>query len=163
MEVVSISFWSRLFSTGAGEVPNANASAPPGTVGPPDYTPGDPDQLDTSAFDDIPESRALPWLAPSPWSGYPSEWNTPSFNAQVGINKLIDISWTCVDLNSSILASMPVYRLRNGYIVPATNWMGNPDPEIYTSWQEFFKQLIWDYMLGEAFVLPYVTGADGYP
>jgi HK97 family phage portal protein len=41
--------------------------------------------------------------------------------------------------------------------------MVNPDPTIYSSWQEFAKQLFWDYHLGEAFVLPMATSADGAP
>ena len=31
--------------------------------------------------------------------------------------------------------------------------MNNPDPDLYTSWDEFTKQLFWDFQMGEAFVL----------
>lgn len=41
--------------------------------------------------------------------------------------------------------------------------MINPDPDIYTSWNEFAKQLFWDYLLGEAFVLSMAEGIDGMP
>lgn len=58
---------------------------------------------------------------------------------------------------------MPVYRMRNGQIMDSLSWMTNPDPLIYQTWNEFAKQLFWDYMLGEAFVLPMAQGADGYP
>ena len=34
---------------------------------------------------------------------------------------------------------------------------------IYTSWYEFAKQLFWEFMLGEAFVLPIERDTDGYP
>jgi HK97 family phage portal protein len=78
------------------------------------------------------------------------------------LNKLIDTAWNCLDLNSRVLASMPVYRMQSGQIVSPLSWMTNPDPDIYTSWQEFAKQLFWDYQMGEAFVLPMATGADGY-
>ena len=154
-----------MFSTGAGVVANPNNPPdPPGTVGSSTYTPGDPNQVDTSAFDNIPESRSLPWPTASPWSGWPAEWATPTFNTQLGLNKLIDIAWACIDLNSSVLAAMPVYRMRAGNVIPPTAWMTNPDPDIYTCWQEFAKQLFWDYMLGEAFVLPFATSrTDGYP
>ena len=154
-----------MFSTGAGVVANPNNPPdPPGTVGSSTYTPGDPNQVDTSAFDNIPESRSLPWPTASPWSGWPAEWSTPTFNTQLGINRLIDIAWACIDLNSSVLAAMPVYRMRAGNVIPPTAWMTNPDPDIYTCWQEFAKQLFWDYMLGEAFVLPFATSrTDGYP
>lgn len=58
---------------------------------------------------------------------------------------------------------MPVYQLKNGQIIPPETWMNNPDPTIYTCWQEFAKQLFWDYQMGEAFVLPFSTGSDGKP
>ena len=39
----------------------------------------------------------------------------------------------------------------------------NPDPDIYTSWEEFAKQLFWDYQLGEVFVLATARYATGWP
>jgi len=115
------------------------------------------------------ESRALPWIAPSPWSGYPAEWGAPGWHIAGGrgsggaMSRVVDAAWAAIDLNSSVLASMPVYRLRNGVITQPASWMANPDPTIYTSWQEFAKQLFWDYHLGEAFVLPMATSAAGLP
>jgi HK97 family phage portal protein len=42
--------------------------------------------------------------------------------------------------------------------------MTNPDPELYTSWQEFAKQLFWDYQAtGEAFVLSTARYMTGWP
>jgi HK97 family phage portal protein len=66
-------------------------------------------------------------------------------------------------LNASVLSTMPVYRTQAGRIVPPATWMMNPEPSIYTSWHEFAKQLFWDYMLGEAFVLPVAMFSDGFP
>lgn len=115
------------------------------------------------------EDRALPWIAPSPWSGYPSEWGTPAWNSAGGqgsggaMSRVVDAAWAAIDLNSSVLSSMPVYRLLNGVVTRPLPWMMNPDPTIYTSWQEFAKQLFWDYHLGEAFVLPMATSAAGFP
>jgi HK97 family phage portal protein len=40
--------------------------------------------------------------------------------------------------------------------------MRNPDPTIYTCWQEFARQLFWDYQMGEAFVMPW-DGNTGFP
>jgi HK97 family phage portal protein len=62
-----------------------------------------------------------------------------------------------------VLSTMPVYKTRSGEIVEPSTWMTNPDPSIYSSWHEFAKQLFWDYLLGEAFVLPVARGRDGYP
>jgi HK97 family phage portal protein len=76
---------------------------------------------------------------------------------------LVDTAWAALDLNSSVLSAMPIYRVRSGQVLPAVTWMTNPDPDIYTGWPEFFKQLVWDYQLGEAFVLRMASQADGWP
>jgi phage portal protein BeeE len=78
-------------------------------------------------------------------------------------NELVDIAWACLDLNASVLSTMPVYRTKGGAVIEPATWMTNPDPAIYSSWQEFAKQLFWDYMTGEAFVLPMTFFSDGWP
>lgn len=149
-------FWSWVMGGNAsGVTPNGN----PG----PAYNPGDPDMVDVSSFTDLPESRALPLLRPSPWSGYPESWATPGWETSHQTKSLVDVAWACIDLNSSVLSSMPVYRLRNGSVISSLSWMANPDPTVYASWQEFAKQLFWDYHLGEAFVLPMAHDSEGYP
>ncbi len=150
-------FWTRVFGTG-GVTPNSN---PPEAV-----TPGDPDGVDVSDFENLPEARSLPWIQPSTWSGYPANWNTPAFNTsqQRQMNNLIDLAWACADLNTNVLATMPVYRIRNGAVKESTTWMNNPDPTIYSSWQEFAKQLFWDYQVaGEVFILSMARDSSGYP
>jgi HK97 family phage portal protein len=79
------------------------------------------------------------------------------------MSRVVDAAWAAIDLNSSVLSSMPVYRLREGVVIQPSGWMANPDPTVYTSWQEFAKQLFWDYHLGEAFILPMATSAAGLP
>lgn len=148
-------FWAWMrngMTTPDGVAPNVN--------GPSSYSPGDSDGLEIVG--EPTEARSLPFPVPSPWDGWPGDWST-SFGAQTGLNRLIDTAWNCLDLNANILASMPVYRLVKGRIASPLGWMGNPDPTIYTSWEEFAKQLFWDYMLGEAFVLPMARRSDGYP
>ena len=156
-----MSFWSSLFSRETwGITPNAN----PGTsVGAPDWNPGDPDGVDLTAFDEPTESRALPRVLPSPWSGWPAEWAVPNWDFGSRYNELVDVAWTCLDLNASVLSSMPVYRTRGGQVIDPEAWMSNPDPAVYTSWHEFAKQLFWDFQLGEAFVLPMAHFSDGFP
>jgi HK97 family phage portal protein len=56
-----------------------------------------------------------------------------------------------------------VYRTVGGVIDAPLSWMVNPDPSIYTSWYEFAKQLFWEFMLGEVFVLPFERFTGGYP
>jgi HK97 family phage portal protein len=75
---------------------------------------------------------------------------------------LTDTAWTCLDLNSSVLASMPPYLVGAAASLD-TQWVSNPDPDIYTSWEEFAKQLFWDYQLGEAFVIATAWYASGWP
>lgn len=155
-----MSFWSRLFGSPnhSGITPNGNA---PATVGEPGWTPGDPDGVEFDGEETHSRGLALP--LPSPWSGWPENWSVPSWDFGSRFNELVDVAWSCLDLNASVLSSMPVYRVRSGEIIEATTWMRNPDPMIYTSWHEFAKQLFWDYMCGEAFVLPVARMSDGWP
>ena len=55
---------------------------------------------------------------------------------------------------------MPPYLVGASPSLPA-DWLNNPDPDLYTSWEEFAKQLFWDYQLGEAFVLATARYANG--
>lgn len=158
-------FWSNLFGAPnhAGETTNPNIPPPaPGTVGPTGWTPGDPDGVELVGFEAT-ESRGLPQFIPSPWSGWPAEWSTPNWDFGSRFNELIDVAWACLDLNSSVLSAMPVYRTKGGKVTEPDSWMTNPDPMIYSSWHEFAKQLFWDFQLGEAFVLPMGFYSDGWP
>ena len=125
--------------------------------------------LDVSELNAPFENRALPWIAPSPWSGYPADWGTPGWAVAGGrgsggaMSRVVDAAWAAIDLNSSVLSSMPIYRLREGVVTEPALWMTNPDPTVYASWQEFAKQLFWDYHLGEAFVLPMASNSAGRP
>lgn len=158
-----MAFWSSWFGGGVnheGVEPNEN---PASSVGGEDWSPGDPEGVVYEEFEGTPvEDRALPMVLPSPWDGWPAEWSTPSWGGHGDLTKLVDTAWDCIDLNASILSSLPVYRTRSGQVAPPLAWMTNPDPLIYTSWQEFASQLFWEYHLGEAFVLA-TSYLGGYP
>jgi HK97 family phage portal protein len=139
--------------------PNDPVSVPPGTVGPPSAVPGDAHGVVTGG--EPRPAAVLPPVYPAPWSGWPAEWDTPSWSGTTG--PLVDTAWACLDLNSSVLASMPPYATKGGRVVAAPSWMVNPDPDLYTSWDEFAKALFWDYQLGEAFVVVTARFADGFP
>ena len=141
--------------------PNDNdpGEAAPGTVGPPTATPGDPDGFEVIVGDPVPPPPGRGMRAAA-WSGWPEEWNTPAWSSQ--LNVLADTAWACLDLNSSVLATMPPYLVGAAPSLPA-DWLNNPDPDQYASWEEFAKQLLWDYQLGEAFVLATARYANGYP
>src|SRR5262245_60904368 len=126
-----------------GEIPNAN---PPASVG---AGTADGDVGAVNFEGQAVESRALPTFHPSPWAGWPASWSTPNWDFGSRFNELVDVAWTCLDKNSSVLSAMPVFRTRGGKVTDPASWMLNPDPSIYSSWQEFAKQLFWDFQLGE--------------
>jgi HK97 family phage portal protein len=141
------------------EIPNGNdpADVPPATVGPPAAVPGDPHGV-------VVEGEAGQWqpprIIPSAWSGWPADWWPPSWDGRAA--DLTDTAWACLDLNSSVLATMPPYLVGAAGSID-TAWLRNPNPDAYTSWEEFAKQLFWDYQLGEAFVLATARYATGFP
>ena len=98
---------------------------------------------------------------PSAWSGWPEAWWPPLWNGHV--RSLTDTAWTCVDLNASLLSTMPPYLVNAAPTLDA-GWLTNPEPSLYTSWEEFAKQLFWDYQaVGEAFVLATSFYSTGWP
>jgi hypothetical protein len=155
-----VSWWEWL--TGAGATPNANVGAPD-SVGP-TYRPGDPNQAVLE--DGAAAETRMATVVSSPWDGWPANWATPAWSAagSTQLQELTDVAWAALDLNASVLSAMPVYRVRNGRVLPPAAWMTNPDPDIYTDWSEFAKQLFWDFQaVGEAFVLPMARASDGWP
>lgn len=154
-----MSFWTWLIGADGTDVTDNGDGGAPLTVGP-SFTPGDPDGFEFDAGDI--EGRALPGIVPSAWSGYPSTWSLPAW-AQAGVQSLCDTAWDCLDLNSRLLSTMPVYKTRDGVVAQPEGWMSNPDPEVYASWAEFAKQLFWDYQMGEAFVYASAYFTSGFP
>ncbi len=141
-------------------LPNANdpATVPPATVGPPAYSPGE-----VGAVEFIDEGPAPPRNPPpraAPWSGWPAEWQTPGYGH---LSTLVDTAWLCLDLNASIISTMPPYATQGGGVTTPPSWLANPDPDLYSSWDEFAKQAWWDYQLGEVFIIATARFADGYP
>jgi hypothetical protein len=157
-----LGFWD--FLTGgvnhAGEIPNANPPSTPSTVGAGEAD-GDPNGVEVVGAEI--EPRSLPSFYPSPWAGWPSTWSTPNWDMASRFNELVDVAWTCLDKNASALSTFPVYRTRNGRTISPASWMVNPDPSIYSSWEEFAKQLFWDYQLGEVFLMEMSSFSDGFP
>jgi len=151
--------WSWLTGVNhSGEVPNAN---PPSSVG---AGTADGDPVGVELLGEVTEARSLPAFYPSPWAGWPAGWSTPNWDGASRFNELIDVAWTCLDKNASVLSTLPVFRTRAGKVISPTSWMVNPDPTIYSSWEEFAKQLVWDFQgTGEAFVLAMARFSDGYP
>ena len=80
------------------------------------------------------------------WSGWPVEWNTPNWGEAVGglggIIGRVSVVFGAIDVNSSILSTMPPYRLQGSTVVGPTQWMINPQPEVYTGWTEAMELLV---------------------
>lgn len=99
-----------------------------------------------------------------PWSGWPVGWETPRWNNDPTgwFAAMSDVAYSAIDLNSGILAAMPPYLRRDGDGEPnRPSWLTNPEPSIYTGWDEFFRQLAWSlYACGEAFVVATAMFAD---
>ena len=153
--------WTRAIRPPSDEIPNSNdpADVPPATVGPPAAVPGDPSGV-VMAGDD-PPAWVPPRIRPSAWSGWPEDWQTPNWGG-TSLQQLTDVAWMCVDRNANVLAEMPPYLVN---AAPSLNadWLNNPQPDIYASWEEFCKQLFWDWQLGEVFVLTTARYATGLP
>jgi HK97 family phage portal protein len=99
-------------------------------------------------------------VRPSPWSGWPAEWDTPLWGNRTA--ELTDTAWACVDLNAGIVSIMPPYLVNAAESLNA-DWLNNPEPDLYNSWVDFAEQLLWDFQLGEAFVLITARYSTGYP
>jgi HK97 family phage portal protein len=155
-------FWTWLTNgdNAGGETPNANAAS---SVGPPGWHPGDPRGAIMDPSTPLVATRALPGLAPSPWSGWPAEWSTAFDTYGARLGSLVDTAWDAIDLNTRILSSMPVYLTRGGQALPPVSWMRTPAPGLYTSWAEFAKTLFWDFQMGEAFILALARNSSDYP
>jgi HK97 family phage portal protein len=100
-----------------------------------------------------------------PWSGWPVEWNTPLWGDAAGIGAIIgrvSLVFGCIDLNSSILSTMPPYRLMGDDVIDSLPWMANPQPEVYNGWTEALKEIVMCYWgAGEAFLWATNRYADG--
>lgn len=98
------------------------------------------------------------------WSGWPVEWSTPNWGTSVGITQMIQRVSTvfgAIDMNASILSTMPPYRLAGRTVVDPLPWMTNPQPEVYTGWIEALHQVVTSFYCGEAFLWCTSRYSDG--
>jgi HK97 family phage portal protein len=104
------------------------------------------------------------WPQVQAWSGWPTEWNTPNWGGSLGLPEVmrrVSTVFGCIDMNSSILSTMPPYRMAGRQLIDPLPWMSNPQPEVYTGWTEAFKQVVIAYYSGEAFLWATNRYADG--
>src|SRR5215471_2330505 len=113
--------------------PNDPASVPPSTVGPDQLVvPGDPHGVTLEGESQY--AAPPPRIGASAWSGWPADWWTPAWTGS-SVQTRTDTAWMCVDLNASVLSEMPPYLVDAAPSLSA-DWLGNPDPDLYTGWEE---------------------------
>ena len=150
--------------------PNSNPAV--GSVGPNVPAAGDPSAQETAPGGFGAQHVIYPGSTPPPeamaWAGWPSEWAVP-WDGGAGLGGIVssDIVWACVDKNATAVASMPA-TATDGAGIPLAqqpSWIVNPQPEIYTHWDEFARQIWWSYQLtGEVFIGATSRFLDsGYP
>jgi HK97 family phage portal protein len=140
-------------------IPNENE--PIGTVGPAPTA----DNAGVGAQNVLYPAGSPP-LEASAWAGWPVEWDTPNTNSlgMGGSAGDVDIVYAAIDLNARIAADMPVGVTRGNVPQSPPSWIPNPQPEVYTSWSEFFKQAWFSYQaIGETFIVATSRFADGFP
>jgi hypothetical protein len=144
-----------------GQPPGVNP--PPTTTNPPGtYSPVSvgPDASDGYGNSHVLGPNGSFGPAPvSAWSGWPDGWATPRWNQpSSGLmgawGRLADVVFAAIDLNASILATMPPYIVKGATPQPALPWLENPEPLVYASWSDFAKELFWSYQAtGEVFIV----------
>jgi len=149
--------------------PNANADPPP-----PDQPGVGPNMSEGFGNDHVmyPDPNLMPMVTGpghipprmQAWSGWPVEWNTPNWGGAMGLDQMIlrsSAAFGAIDMNSSILSTMPPYRMSGCTLIDPLPWFSNPQPEVYTGWSEMMKQLVISYYCGEAFLWATNRYADG--
>lgn len=88
--------------------------------------------------------KAHPPAQVQAWQGWPVEWQTPLWGGAT-YNNLVSTLWTCVDLNTRQLATMPTYGMKDLAMFVLPEWANNPEPGTYSSsveaWQQVFNTL----------------------
>jgi len=142
-------------------IPNPNP--PVGTVGdnvPPGY--GDSHAMYPTGH----LEQAGYWPEVQAWAGWPTGWETPLWNGATNLGRMVSTLGTCIDLNTRQLASFPVYGVKGVKVIPLPEWANNPEPELYSDWTDFAKQLFNTFQGGEAILWAtarYAESAGGYP
>jgi HK97 family phage portal protein len=99
--------------------------------------------------DELEANLPGPRLVPSPWAGWPSQWQ-PAWNAGNGgagagiVGNRVSTVFSCVALNANALGSMPVSITDRGRPIDPDEyaWVENPEPSLYSDWSEFMVQAV---------------------
>ncbi len=116
---------------------------------------------------DEPPITAPPPVA-QPWSGWPAEWGT-GWQSHASWQSRVSTVFSCVRVNSLATATMTPVLYRGRFPLPRgaegwRSWLLNPQPELYSGWDEFVQQMDVSMMLrGNAYVQPTSYFRDGWP
>lgn len=113
-------------------------------------------------------ASAAPVPVAQPWSGWPAEWGT-QWQTASSWRARVSTVFSCVRVNSDAISTMTPVLQRGRF--PLTrgaegwrSWVQNPQPELYSGWDEFAQQLVVSQeMRGNAYVMPTSEYRDGYP
>lgn len=153
----------RAFPRVPGSIPNDGG--PSGTV-----APGAPagDVMGVESYTEEGTLTAAPAPVAQPWSGWPAEWGT-GWQSPAALQSRVSTVFSCVRVNSQAIGSMtpvlyrgrfPLARGAEGW----RSWLTNPQPELYSGWDEFAQQLDASLqMRGNGYVMPTSWYADGFP
>lgn len=140
-------------------IPNGND--PVGTVGPEVAAVGGIGMMHAEPWAGWPAGWATPWMetGSDEWSGFGYGRQDP--NGYLG--RVSTVS-TCVDLNSSQLASFPLYGVDGNFTEDLPSWSINPQPGVYADWSDFMMAAANAlYLDGEVFIWATDHYANTYP
>lgn len=138
-----------------------NTNDPVGSVGPNVPESGDP-SAQAGAAAGFGASHVLYPAHDAPiqaqaWAGWPIGWDVPSSwtnHSPRYAGGGSDIVFAAIDRNATAWADLPVVVSKGLARQPAPTWLANPQPEQYSSWIEFARQVWWSYQAcGEAFLI----------
>lgn len=117
---------------------------------------------------DAPPLTSAPVPQAMPWSGWPAEWGT-GWQTRTSWQSRVSTVFSCIRVNSLAVGSMTPVLLRGRFPLPRgadgwRSWAQNPQPELYSGWDEFAQQVDASLeMTGNAYLVPTSFYADGYP
>lgn len=155
---------SRAFPRNPATLPNDGGTS--GTVAP-GAPAGEVMGAEAYVTSDSPPPDA-PTPVAQPWAGWPAEWGT-AWQSRSSWQARVSTVFSCVRVNSDAMATMTPVLYRGRFPLPRgaegwRSWVLNPQPELYSGWDEFAQQLDVSMELrGNAYVMPTSWYADGNP
>jgi HK97 family phage portal protein len=100
------------------------------------------------------------------WAGWPVDWHVPppgdawsgtGYGRHSDVWGKVSTVMSCVGLNARELASFPIYGMKGTVPFTLPSWATNPEPAIYSCWDEFMHAAVTALQLRGDVIL-YATG-----